>query len=198
MIVRTRRTVSGTVAGLRPLRVDAQRNYDKILGAATQVFAEQGAQASLDHIATVAGVGPGTLYRHFPTRNDLIAAAIETTWRDLIVHGEQLHDAPDALGALREWLLALAQHAGTYGGLAECIAPAFAGAETPFQPTCDSSIAVTESLLARAKASGQIRDSVTASDLVVISNSLAWAADRNGATAADLPRLLDLLVMGLS
>lgn len=190
--------MSGTEAGERPLRADARRNYDKILAAAADVFAEQGAQASLDHIATVAGVGPGTLYRHFPTRNDLIAAAIDTSWSDLTLRGRRLDDAEDPLAALREWLLGLAQHSGIYGGLAECIAPAFAGEKSPFRPTCDSSVAVTETLLARAQAAGQIREDVKASDLVVVANSLAWATDHNGASAGDLPRLLDLMVMGLA
>jgi AcrR family transcriptional regulator len=190
--------VSGIAAAGRPLRADARRNYDKILAAATEVFAEQGAHASLDHIADVAGVGPGTLYRHFPTRNDLIAAAIDTSWSDLAQRGSELDEAADPLTALRDWLLGLAQHSGIYGGLAECIAPAFAGEKSPFRPTCDSSVAVTDTLLARAQAAGLIRQDVKASDLVVIANSLAWATDHNGASTGDLPRLLDLMVMGLA
>jgi AcrR family transcriptional regulator len=190
--------VSGTVAERRPLRVDAQRNHDKILGAATAVFAEQGTQASLDHIAELAGVGPGTLYRHFPSRDDLIAAAIDESWDDLIRQGNELEAADDARVALREWLLSLAQHSGIYGGLAECFAPAFAGGESAFRPSCDSSKTVTERLLDRAKAAGQIRNDVSASDLVVIANSLAWATDRRGTSTSDLPRLLDLMVFGLS
>src|SRR6195952_207167 len=67
----------------RPLRADAQRNFDKIVETARVLFREKGADASLDEIAKRAGVGPGTLYRHFPTRDALVDAVMRD-WADRI------------------------------------------------------------------------------------------------------------------
>ena len=74
---------TSTEPASRPLRADAQRNYDKIVLAAREVFRERGADGSLDEIAKRAGVGPGTLYRHFPTRDALIDAVMRD-WADRI------------------------------------------------------------------------------------------------------------------
>src|SRR5689334_10518730 len=97
----------------RPLRADAQRNYDKIVGAAREVFRERGAEGSLDEIAKRAGVGPGTLYRHFPTRDALIDAVMRD-WSDRInAESEEiaLSDLP-AREALAAWFSKFVENVG--------------------------------------------------------------------------------------
>jgi len=183
--------------GKRPLRSDAQRNYDRILEVAGEVFAEAGVQASLDDIACRAGVGPGTLYRHFPNRDCLLAAALDGSWLELKRVSERLGDEPDAATALRTWLIELARHVGVYGGLPDSVARALQDRESPLGVSCQGATASTAALLARAQEAGAVRADVTADDLTVIVSSLAWAADKNGRSQADVPRLLDIFLAGL-
>ena len=185
------------VRGKRPLRSDAQRNYDRILEVAGEVFAEAGVQASLDDIACRAGVGPGTLYRHFPNRECLLAAALADSWQELLRFSERLGDEPDAAVALRSWLIELARHVGVYGGLPESVARALRDRESPLGLSCDRAASSTSRLLARAQDAGVVRTDVTADDLLVIASSLAWAVDKSGRSQADVPRLLDIFIAGL-
>jgi len=89
----------------RKLRTDAARNRDRILAAAKDAFARDGAAASLDNIATMAGVGSATLYRHFPTRDALIEAVYRTDTEKLAATADQLTRTHPPLEALRAWLL---------------------------------------------------------------------------------------------
>ena len=177
--------------------MDAQRNYDRILEVAAQAFEESGAQASLDDIACRAGVGPGTLYRHFPNRESLLAAALDGSRRELARLADELSDAADAGDALRTWLLALARHMGTFGGLPESVAKSLGDDASPLRDSCTLAETSTAILLARAKDAGVVRVDVTPEDLVVIANSLAWAADKSTRSRDELPRVLDIFVAGL-
>ncbi|WP_242900842.1 TetR/AcrR family transcriptional regulator [Actinomadura terrae] len=93
-----------TLTPSRPLRADAARNREALLAAAADEFAEHGADASVADIARRAGVGKGTLFRHFPTKDDLISAIILHRLNGLSEAGERLLDRPDAGGALLEFL----------------------------------------------------------------------------------------------
>lgn len=181
----------------RPLRADAQRNYDRILSVAADVFAEAGAQASLDDIACRAGVGPGTLYRHFPNRDCLLAAALEESWSNLHRYSEELATEPDAGKALRSWMAAVVRHMGVYGGLPESVAGALRDKESPLGQSCSLAVDSTAQFLRRAKDAGVVRSDVTSDDLLVIANSLAWAAEKKGRSPEDVPRLLDIFLAGL-
>jgi AcrR family transcriptional regulator len=181
----------------RPLRADAQRNYDRILEVAAEAFAESGAHASLDDIACRAGVGPGTLYRHFPNRECLLAAALDESWTNLHRYAEELDAEPDAGRALRSWMVAVARHMGGYGGLPESVADALRNRESPLGQSCSLAVDATGMLLARAQEAGVVRADVTSDDLLVIANSLAWAAEKKGRSLDDVPRLLDIFLAGL-
>src|ERR1700748_1128873 len=80
----------------RPLRADAQRNRDKVLRAAQEAFAAPGSGVPLDEIAPRAGVGPGTVYRHFPSKEELFEAVVTARLRDLIAAASGLADDPDS------------------------------------------------------------------------------------------------------
>ncbi len=188
---------SDAAVAKRPLRADAQRNYDRILEVAADAFAESGAQASLDDIACRAGVGPGTLYRHFPNRESLLAAALDESWKKLHRYAEELADEPDACRALRNWMIALARHMGAYGGLPESVADALRDRQSPLNPSCSLAVHGTGMLIARAKEAGVVRADVSSDDLLVIANSLAWAAEKKGGSLDVVPRLLDIFLAGL-
>src|SRR5437660_4191721 len=102
----------------RPRRADARRNYEQLLEQARIAFAEFGVDASLDEIALRAGVASGTLYRHFPTRLDLIEAVLAEQIAELVDLGRGLLIAEDEFDALSMWLRAALMHGLTYRGLA--------------------------------------------------------------------------------
>jgi AcrR family transcriptional regulator len=186
------------------MRADARRNYETIVRVAGEAFAEHGTHASLDDIACRAGVGPGTLYRHFPNRESLLEATLVDSRHELLALGERLLDADDADDALDEWMFALARHAGAWDGLADSIAQSLNKEKSPLGASCGAVIEATRRLLERAKALGSVTADASARELFIMAGSLAWAADRaargngKGGTAEDeLPRLLSLLMRGL-
>lgn len=190
-------------APARPMRADARRNYEAIVRVAIDAFAEHGTNASLDDIASRAGVGPGTLYRHFPNRDCLLEAALVDSRHDLLALAERLLESDDADAALDEWMLALAQHAGAWNGLADSIAQSLNKEKSPLGASCGEVITATRKLLERASTLGTVTADASARELFIMAGSLAWAADRaargNGHDSADdeLPRLLSLLMRGL-
>src|SRR5512138_2569697 len=90
--------------GPRALRADARRNYDRLIRAADALFTERGADASLEDIAKRAEVGIGTLYRHFPTRDDLIAQVLYESTAAIVARGAALRSAASPSAALAQWL----------------------------------------------------------------------------------------------
>lgn len=94
----------------RKLRADAQRNQQRILGVARLAFTRHGAEATLDDIARQAGIGPGTLYRHFPTRDALIEAVYRSEVEKLTAAGQRFASTKPPLEALRAWMLLFIDH----------------------------------------------------------------------------------------
>jgi AcrR family transcriptional regulator len=186
-----------TAAPPRPLRADAQRNYDRILEVACDAFREHGVQTSLDDIAKRAGVGAGTLYRHFPNRDCLLAAALGEGRQALDQVVVTCLSREDAGEALNEWLIAVAVYLGSYDGLADSVAQAIHDDSSPLGTPCTALKASTATLLKRAQEAGAVRADVNADDLFVLASSLAWAADSNGYDHSDLRRLLTLVTVGL-
>jgi AcrR family transcriptional regulator len=164
---------------------------------AADAFAEKGTGASLDDIACRAGVGPGTLYRHFPTRDALLAAALADSLGELKATARRLIEEPDAGAALDEWIVELARHLRTYGGLPDTVAQAFQEPGNPLGTSCQPMRTGTELLVDRAKEAGAIRTDVNSSDVGALIASLAWAAERRGDSDETLRRMLRLVTDGL-
>ncbi|ETK31619.1 TetR/AcrR family transcriptional regulator [Microbispora sp. ATCC PTA-5024] len=110
------------LAQRRPHRADAARNFDALVAAAREVFAEHGGDASMDEIARRAGVGNATLYRNFPTREALVEVVYLSEVQAVCDHAERLAGAEDPFGALVEWLRRLVEVAGTKRVLIEGLA----------------------------------------------------------------------------
>ena len=100
---------SPTSATRKP-RADAQRNRERILEVARHAFTEHGAEATLDDIARQASIGPGTLYRHFPTRDDLVEAVYRSEVEKLTASGDHFAATMPPLEALRAWMLLFVDH----------------------------------------------------------------------------------------
>lgn len=181
----------------RALRADAQRNLERILDAAHEVFAERGADASVAEIAARAGVGTGTIYRRFPTKDDLFAAMVERRLRELIDQAGAAAEAPDVGRALRRFMQRVA--AGHLADRGYCDAAENRLQVRPeLRSLYDELIENVDRLLARAKAAGEIRADVNAYDVSVLLMSVAHAGLLTESLAPGAwKRYLDIVLDGL-
>ncbi|MFE7359404.1 TetR family transcriptional regulator [Streptomyces sp. NPDC057543] len=181
----------------RPMRADARRNYDRLLGEARTAFAEHGTDASLEDIARRAGVGIGTLYRHFPNRHALMSAVFQEALASLMDRSRELAGAEQPCAGLVEWLGAIITHAGEYRGLAQALMSTSRD-ETSALSRCNVPLREAGSvLLARAQASGAVRTDVSIDDLMQLTNAIALAAEQSPDDPELAGRLLMLTLQGL-
>jgi AcrR family transcriptional regulator len=182
--------------GRKPLRADAQRNYDKIIETARQMFREKNADVSMDAIAKRAGVGPGTLYRHFPTREALVEAAYRSELARLCdgVDGLLQDGPPDV--ALREWMDRFVDYMTTKRGMADALRAVIASGGNPFAESRDRLLGAIGPLLEAGAAAGVLRGDVLAGDVLAGLSGISLAAG-DPAQREQAGRLLDLLVDGL-
>jgi AcrR family transcriptional regulator len=178
--------------GARPLRADALRNRNALLAAAREAFTERGAEASLEDIARRAGVGVGTLYRHFPTRQDLIEAVyvdeVETLCRSAGDGGGTSWDA------LVRWFDRFVDYVATKRALVDEMV-ATIGQDAPVFRTChDAIFSAGEPLLARAQADGLVRPDVTFHDAIRIVGGVSMIRH---STPEEIRRVLALALDGL-
>src|SRR5947209_7759191 len=156
----------------RPKRADAQRNYDKVLVAAHDAFAERGTSTSLEEIARRAGVGIGTLYRHFPTRQALLEAVYAHEVDEVCRSAVGL-DVGDPWEALVTWLRRLAAYMATKQALIHELLD-YVDREAPLFASCRSSIATAgEPLLKRAQDAGVVRRDAEFSEILQLVGGIA-------------------------
>ncbi|MFF4414079.1 TetR/AcrR family transcriptional regulator [Streptosporangium sp. NPDC001559] len=179
----------------RPMRADARRNYERLLAAARVAFAEQGTEASLEEIARAAGVGIGTLYRHFPTRRALLEAVLHDGLVTLDTQARELLGADSPQEALLEWTRHLMAHATVYRGLAATLMSSLNDPASELYGACQQTRAGGSALLAAAQRTGTVRDDVTGTDLMRLVNAVAWIGEHCGDDTAE--RLLGLVMDGL-
>jgi AcrR family transcriptional regulator len=183
----------------RTFRADAQRNRSRILEVAERHFVEHGVSASLDRIAKGAQVGPGTLYRHFPTREALLAELLEAREGRLGDHLAAIRaDATDSGTALHRWLDALAEWAAAFDGLPEPLREALSEKTSPLALTCEGYITTTETFLLAAQRDGSARTDVRARDLFLLVLATSWVRGAEMADDASHAGLLDLVRTGWS
>jgi AcrR family transcriptional regulator len=179
----------------KPLRADARRNRDRILAVATEAFAEDGADASLDAIARRAGVGSGTLYRHFPTRESLIIAVYRARLDEACARGTALRGAPDPVAALAGWLRVLVG-LSTRDGVTATLLGGRTQWPQGFADEAHSALsAVGEPLLARARPA--LRPDLTLDELHALVHGIATASNASDAPRERADRLLALVLDGL-
>jgi AcrR family transcriptional regulator len=179
----------------RPMRVDARRNYDRLLAAAAELFAAEGTGAALDDVARRAGIGNATLYRHFPTRQDLIAALLTSRYDDLQMNADSLLAHPDPYAALIGWLQAFVVHITAYRGLAGSTMEILRNPDSDLSASCRGMRDGGARLLARAQDHGAIRPDLAISELLRLTNGVALAAEGHPDETA---RLLLLIMEGLA
>ncbi|MGC0344080.1 TetR family transcriptional regulator [Streptomyces sp. SLBN-8D4] len=188
---------TGGQQGRKP-RADVQRNRAALLEAAQRHFLKYGVGTSLEAVAKEAGVGPGTLYRHFPTREALLAAVLQTRSEELVARQEEIARLGDADKALEQWLRALEEYFSAFSGLPEPLMAA-ARAQDPDNPLtlpCDTVISATEEYVQAAQRAGCVRQSVKGYDLFLVAISVAWLKGAGAAEEESLDRVRALIAVG--
>ena len=179
----------------RKPRADAQRNRERILEVAKQEFTRSGANASLEDIAKKAGVGPGTLYRHFPTREDLLVAVYRSEMEKLAAAARTLADTMTPVEALRAWLLMFVDAVETKHIIAPVLNTLVGDPKKVFEGSYAQIHEAIRALVKRAIKSGDIRKGLDPIDLL---RALVGVA--NVATSPDWQksarRLVDILIAG--
>jgi AcrR family transcriptional regulator len=177
----------------RPKRADARRNYDKVLAAARAAFAEQGTHASLEDIARRAGVGIGTLYRHFPSRQDLLEAVYVDEVEALCQSAADFADLPP-WEALVSWLNRFVGYVATKRALAEELV-ATVGMESEVFKMCHDAISTAgKPLLQRAQKAQAVRSDAAFNDVIRLVSGVTMI---KGASPDEIERILAMALDGL-
>jgi len=180
--------------GRKP-RADAQRNRERILEVAKQAFTRSGADTSLDDIAKQAGVGPGTLYRHFPTREELLKAVYRNELENLATAGEKFAETMPPVEALRAWLLLFVDAVAAKQIIAPALNTLVGDHKKVFEASYAQVHEAIRRLVKRGVKSGDIRKDLDPSDLLRVLVGVA-----NVASSPDWQqsarRLVDILIAG--
>jgi AcrR family transcriptional regulator len=187
----------GEADGLtRPRRADARRNRELLLAAAAEVYDERGVEASLEEIARRAGVGIGTLYRHFPTR-DAVTEAVYRREVGLLCDGiDELLAENDPDAALSQWMHRFAGYVARKRGMAMALKQVLGADSELFAESQQRIRAAVDTLIAAAIDAGTIRDDVASDDLLRAMGGICMATDSPD-WSDRTTRLVDLLLDGL-
>lgn len=160
------------------MRSDAKKNYDHILTVARDLLTGGGADASLRDIARKAGVGDGTLHRHFPTREALLEALLRTNFEEMAEWASTLEREEDAGRALVLWLKEAVAMTHSYSGVIAPMVAAIADEDSALHGSCVSLRSAGTRLLTRAQAEGAARRDMDGNDLFALISALAWLAEQ--------------------
>ena len=180
----------------RPLRADAQRNRDRLLAVAARAFSGDAPDVTLESIARDAGVGIGTLYRHFPTREALIEAAYRNELARLCDAAAGLLRAGPPEQATRAWMDRFIDYMTAKRGMADALRAVIASGGDPFAQSRDRLLGAITTLLAAGAAAGTMRGDVEPGDVLASLSGVSLAAGEP-AQRDQARRLLDLLMDGL-
>src|SRR5579872_5287859 len=164
----------------RKPRVDAVRNRERVLEAAKTVFSAGGPDASLEAVARLAGVGIGTLYRHFPTREALFEAVYRREVQQLADLAEKLKAEAEPVEALRHWMRSNVRFVATKKGMSAALALAAYKPSDLFSYSFDQLTRAVGGLLDRAVAAGEIRNDISPEDLIRALVGMCYMHDQPG------------------
>jgi AcrR family transcriptional regulator len=192
----TTEPVKAAVGATRILRADARRNRERVLAAARQRFAEDGLDAQIDDIAKAAGVGVGTVYRHFPTKEDLIEALIAARFDRLAEWMREALEEDDPWRAFCDFMYRSAEMQANDRALSEAMA---SRSDEMHRAAVDSGLhALTEELIARAQKSGGMRSDAVVEDVPAIICGLGRVTRASvGQKTISWERFLAILLDGL-
>ncbi|MBV9677316.1 MAG: TetR/AcrR family transcriptional regulator [Acidobacteriaceae bacterium] len=179
----------------RKPRADAQRNRERILDVAKQAFTRSGANASLDDIAKEAGIGPGTLYRHFPTRDELLEAVYRTEVEKLAAAERKFAETMPPMEALRTWMLLFIDYIGTKKIIAPALNALVGGPAKVVEASYAPIHEAMQALVKRAIKSGELRKDIDPVDLLRALVGVAYL-ESSPDWQPSAKRLVDILIAG--
>lgn len=185
------------IAQMSQRRSDAQRNRAKVIEVAERIIARDGTHASLREIAREAGVGLGTLYRHFPKRDDLLQEVLRSGFDDLAQMAGLLSASDAPLEALQEWIDAFVAKTSARQDLTASFVAKIRDPSSSLHASCAKMRQSATILLERAQAEGLIRADLESTELLSLCASIAWLADQGHLSARQRRRLLSLMMEGL-
>ena len=187
-----------TVGERRKPRADAVHNRERLIEAAKEVLGQGGPSASLEAVARRAGVGPGTLYRHFPTREALFQAVYHREVEQMLSLAASLETSNDKLEALRRWLHAYVGLVATKRGLLGTLAFTLSDSSREmYAELALKTTAAVDRLLTRAIEAGEVRPDVTADDLIKTLFAFCYAREPEPGWERHVLRLLDIFIDGV-
>jgi AcrR family transcriptional regulator len=187
---------SGTAAP-RAVRADAVKNRQRILDAAEATFASDGLATPVDTVAERAGVGVGTLYRHFPTKEALFEAIVMTRLEVLVEAARTAVEAPDPTDALFAFLRHFANEAAAKHDLFDAMSAAGFDIKSRCAETVDELKRAVDQLVARAKTAGTVRTDVGAEEIIGLIVGACQSARQSGYDAAASERMIDIICAGI-
>lgn len=185
----------GSTAVSRKPRADAQRNRERVLEAAKEAFTRSGADTSLDDIAKQAGVGPGTLYRHFPTRDALLEAVYQTEVEKLAAAGQKFAETMSPIEALRTWMLLFVDYIATKKIIAPVLNAAVGGHSKVIEASYAPIHEAIRGLVKRGVKSGDMRRDLDPIDLLKALVGVAYMSSSPD-WQPSAKRLVDILIAG--
>ncbi|MGH2967823.1 MAG: TetR/AcrR family transcriptional regulator [Solirubrobacteraceae bacterium] len=180
----------------RPLRADARRNREKVLTAARAVFSEHGREAQMDDVAHRAGVGVGTVYRHFPTKEALIEALMVDSFEAIAAHALQAQEVEDPWEAFTSVLWRGAEIMAADRALSEVFA-SLPGAMEQAMPTVAGLTETMGAIMRRAQAAGALRDDAIVDDIPMLMCGIGSATKKEHSCSAPWRRHLSIVLDGL-
>lgn len=188
-------TDTSTAKAAKSARADACRNEERLLAVARTAFVEKGIEVPLEEIAREAGVGIGTLYRHFPNRQALVEAVLLDHMNVLVAQGAELLEAEDAYEALVLWLNNVLQQIMMYHGVTKPLATALIECASGKTNTCQMMQDTGKRLVTRAQQNNQVRSDVTIGDIMSMVNAVGWIAEQGEMESAQ--RSLQVVLDGI-
>ncbi len=182
--------------GDKPMRADAQRNREQLLATAVAAFSRNGPEVTLESIAKDAGVGIGTLYRHFPSREALVDAAYRSELARLCDSVPELLDTMSADKALRTWMDLFLEYMTTKRGMSDALRMVIASGGNPFAESRGRLLAAFTALMQAGVADGTLRADFDPADVMASVSGVSLAVGETG-QREQAGRLLDLLMDGL-
>jgi AcrR family transcriptional regulator len=179
------------------MRADAMRNHEKILRAAEEIFALDGVMVPIDVVAERAGVGIGTLYRHFPTKEALYDEIVSTRLRALIDTAHACEKEPNAAEGMCTFLHTFARQASEKQDLFDALGQAGIDIKARFSDMLNELTTSMDTMRQRSVDEGAIRDDVETKDILNLVMGSCHAAGYDGKSGASLERLVDIVLAGI-
>ncbi|WP_131772424.1 MULTISPECIES: TetR/AcrR family transcriptional regulator [Protofrankia] len=181
----------------RPMRSHARRNRERILAVAREAMTSQDDEISLNEVARRAGVGIGTLFRHFASREALLEALVHDRTTAICAEADRLLESEAPGTALITWLSDLVAYVATYRGVAAALLNGSRDARSALHRSCKNVDNAAAALLTRAQRAGEVRADIGVDEVIALVSAIAWVREQAPERAGQLEALMSIIATGL-